>query len=62
MESGDTRMNPFAVTTVNPRKELQHTEENSQAYTGQKHDITRCVCETRMPPKRPFFEKCNLYI
>ena len=24
--------------------------------------ITRCVCETRMPPKRPFFEKCNLYI
>ena len=23
---------------------------------------TRCVCETRMPPKRPFFEKCNLYI
>ena len=23
---------------------------------------TRCVCETRMPLKRPFFEKCNLYI
>ena len=23
---------------------------------------TRCVCETRMPPKRPFSEKCNLYI
>ena len=23
---------------------------------------TRCVCETRMPPKRPFFEKYNLFI
>ena len=23
---------------------------------------TRCVCETQMPLKRPFFEKCNLYI
>ena len=23
---------------------------------------TRCVTETRMPPKCPFFEKCNLYI
>ena len=23
---------------------------------------TRCVCETRMPLKQPFFEKCNLYI
>ena len=27
-----------------------------------KHKKTRCVCETRMPPKRPSFEKCNLYI
>ena len=24
--------------------------------------VTRCVCETLMPPKRPFFEKCNLDI
>ena len=23
---------------------------------------TRCVCEIRMPPKQPFFEKCNPYI
>ena len=23
---------------------------------------TRCVCERQMPPKRPFFEKCSLYI
>ena len=23
---------------------------------------TRCVCETQMPPERPFFKKCNLYI
>ena len=23
---------------------------------------TRCVCETVMPPKQPFFEKCNLDI
>ena len=23
---------------------------------------TRCVCETLMPPKWPFFEKCNLDI
>ena len=23
---------------------------------------TRCVCETLLPPKRPFIEKCNLDI
>ena len=23
---------------------------------------TRCVCETQMPTKRPFFEKCHLYM
>ena len=24
--------------------------------------VTRCDCATRMPPKRLFFEKYNLYI
>ena len=45
-------------------------------YTGNKFDFKegkccpaksrcnkrRCVCETRMPPKRPFFGKCKLHI
>ena len=31
-------------------------------YSVEKKKKTRCVCETRIPPKRPFFEKCNLYI
>ena len=34
-------------------------EFKSKSNTTRK---TRCVCETRLPPKRPFFEKCNLYI
>ena len=32
------------------------------AGRGLKTSTTRCVCETLMPPKQSFFEKCNLDI
>ena len=40
-------------------------KSSAKIYHGlkKKDDETRCVCETRMPPKRPFFfKKCNPYI
>ena len=42
------------VTTA--EKKRQTEKEPSSA------NETRCVCKTGMPPKRPFFEKCNLSI
>ena len=35
---------------------------NDFSQNTSKTSQTRCVCETKMPPKRPFFEKRNLYI
>ena len=34
---------------------------DTQVLRNVKKKRTRPVCETRMPPKWPFFEKCNLY-
>ena len=43
----------FSVMGIKSRQKEQKTKFQKK---------TRCMCEIGMPPKRPFFEKCFLYI
>ena len=50
------------ATVISSKANVENSAKAWLCKTISKYIITKCVCETRMPPKRPFFFRNETFI